>query len=144
MMSALDFERMFPLGSYERLFNEIVSFAHTNYYEGKRLFEHPQIRSDLAKLKVEIEVNRLLYFQLAEKLDEGKIPNDLASMQKLFAIELAQKIARKSMDILGVFSLLKGDDSMSRLKGEVENMRHWSIVETIYAGTSEIRRNIIA
>lgn len=144
MMSALDFERMFPLGSYERLFNEVLEYTKTNEFEGKRIFDQTHICKDLAKLKVEIEVNRLLYFQLAEQLDQGKIPNDLASIQKLFATELAQKIARKSMDILGVFSLLKTDDSMSRLKGEVENLRHWSIVETIYAGTSEIQRNIIA
>jgi len=144
LMAALDFERMFPLGRYKRLFNGIVQFAKETEVNGKPLLKDPLIRQKLAQLSIEIEVTRLLYFELAHILDKGGIPNYQSSMEKTFATETAQRITNIGMDILGLYGQLKEGSKWAKLSGKVEQYYRSSVVETIYAGTSEIQRTIIA
>jgi alkylation response protein AidB-like acyl-CoA dehydrogenase len=48
------------------------------------------------------------------------------------------------MEVLGMFSQLKRDSKWAALAGKAERFYRTSVVETIYAGTSEIQRGIIA
>ena len=144
LMAALDFERMFPLGRYRRVFDELVEYTKETIVDGKTLSKDPLIRQKLAQLSTEIEVTRLLYYQLAHILDKGGIPNYQSSMEKTFATECAQRIVNVGMDILGLYGQIKEGSKWVQLKGKVEKFYRTSIVETIYAGTSEIQRNIIA
>lgn len=144
LMSALDFERMFPLAAYERIFNKIVDYARETRVNDKPLSKKPLIRQKLAQLKIELEANKLLYYRLACMIDKGQIPNYQTSMQKLFATETAQNISRTGMEVLGHYSLLTKGSNHAKLDGLVEQVYRTSIVETIYAGTSEVQRNIIA
>jgi len=144
LMAALDFERMFPLGRYRRVFDELVEYTKETIVDGKAMSKDPLIRQKLAQLSTEIEVTRLLYYQLAHILDKGGIPNYQSSMEKTFATECAQRIVNVGMDVLGLYGQLKEGSKWAQLKGKVEKFYRTSIVETIYAGTSEIQRNIIA
>jgi alkylation response protein AidB-like acyl-CoA dehydrogenase len=73
---------------------------------------------------------------------QGLIPNHEASMTKLFASELTQRIARTGMKVLGLYGQLWGDDAP--MKGRYESSYLTSLASTIAGGTSEIQRNIIA
>lgn len=144
LMVALDYERMFPLNAYCRLFDEIVEYAKKKFVNGKSLSKNTQIRQKLAQIAIEIEANKLLYYRLAHMIDTGQVPNYQTSMQKVFATELAQKITNTGMEILDHFGILKTGSKHSVLDGKVEHFYRWSVVETIYAGTSEVQRGIIA
>jgi alkylation response protein AidB-like acyl-CoA dehydrogenase len=144
LMAALDYERMFPLGSYRRLFDEIVEYAKQTVVGGQPLAKKPLIRQKLAQLAIEFEADRLLYYRLAHIIDKGNIPNYETSMQKLFASELAQHVTNTGMEVLGLYGQLKKESKWAALSGQVEHRYRWSVVETIYAGTSEVQRNIIA
>lgn len=144
LMSALDFERMFPLAVYRRVFNQITDYAKTTLVNGKPLSKDPLIRQKLAQLKIELEADRLLFYRLAHIIDKGEIPNYQSSMQKLFATETAQRITNTGMEILGHYGRLTEGSPRAVLSGSIEQFYRSSIVETIYAGTSEIQRNIIA
>jgi alkylation response protein AidB-like acyl-CoA dehydrogenase len=144
LMAALDFERMVPPGLYRRLFDEIVQYAKETVVDGKRLSQKPLIRQKLSQMTVELEVTRLLYYQLAHMLDKGTIPNYQSSMEKMFATEVAQRVANTGMEVMGLCGQLKEGSRWAPLAGRVEHFYRWSVVETVYAGTSEIQRNIIA
>jgi alkylation response protein AidB-like acyl-CoA dehydrogenase len=144
LMAALDFERMVPPGLYWRLFDEIVEYAKETVVDGKRLSQKPLIRQKLSQMAVELEVTRLLYYQLAHMLDRGTIPNYQSSMEKMFATEVAQRVANTGMEVMGLCGQLKEGSRWAPLAGRVEHFYRWSVVETVYAGTSEIQRNIIA
>ena len=144
LMAALDFERMVPPGLYWRLFDEIVQYAKETVVDGKRLSQKPLIRQKLSQMTVELEVTRLLYYQLAHMLDKGTIPNYQSSMEKMFATEVAQRVANTGMEVMGLCGQLKEGSRWAPLAGRVEHFYRWSVVETVYAGTSEIQRNIIA
>jgi hypothetical protein len=144
LMAALDFERMFPPGGYRRLFEEIVAYAQDTVVHGRPLSADPIIRQKLAQMAIELEVTKLLYYQLPYMLDKGMIPNYQSSMQKMFATEVAQRVTQTGMEVLGLYGQLKPGSKWAPLAGKVEHHHRWSVVETIYAGTSEIQRNIIA
>jgi alkylation response protein AidB-like acyl-CoA dehydrogenase len=144
LMHALDFERMFPLAAYRVIFDKVVAYVKDAVIDGQPLSRNPLIRQKLAQLEIELEANRLLYYRLAHMLDKGQVPNYQSSMQKMFATEVAQHIARGGMEVLGLFSQLEKGSKWSVIEGQMERFYRNSVVETIYAGTSEIQRNIIA
>jgi len=144
LMAALDYERMFPLGVYGRLLEGIVEYTRETIVGGQPLSKDPLVRQKLAQMTIELEANKHLYYRLAHILDTGQIPNYQSSMQKVFATETAQHIANTGMEILGLYGQLKRGSKWAALAGNVERFYRWSVVETIYAGTSEVQRNIIA
>jgi alkylation response protein AidB-like acyl-CoA dehydrogenase len=144
LMHALDFERMIPLATYRYIFDTIVEYAKETKVNGKSLSSNPLVRQKLAQMEIELEANKLLYYRLAYMLDNGKVPNYQTSMQKLFATEAAQHIARTGMEVLGLFGQLKEGSKWAPLEGRIENICRQSVVETIYAGTNEIQKMIIA
>ncbi len=144
LMTALDYERMYPLAAFERIFDMLVAHAKATHVNGRALSKDPLIRQQLAQLKIELEADRLLYYRLAHMIDSGQTPNYQASMQKVFATETAQKITRTGMAILGPYGQLQNGSKWAVLSGMMEWYYRTSVVETIYAGTSEIQRNIIA
>jgi 3-oxocholest-4-en-26-oyl-CoA dehydrogenase alpha subunit len=144
LMGALDFERMFAPKAYQRLFEEIADYARETIVDGRPLSKNPLIRQKLAQVAIELEVAKLLYYQLAYMLDKDKIPNYQSSMEKMFATELAQRITNTGMEVLGLYGQLTRRSKWVPLAGKVEHDYRGSVVDTIYAGTSEIMRNIIA
>jgi alkylation response protein AidB-like acyl-CoA dehydrogenase len=77
-------------------------------------------------------------------LDKGLVPNYQASMEKLFGSEMVQRITNKGMEILGPYSQLDGKSATTSLADRVGYYYRWGVVETIWGGTSEIQRNIMA
>ncbi|MBL7226233.1 MAG: acyl-CoA dehydrogenase family protein [Desulfobacteraceae bacterium] len=144
LMSALDYERMFPIGVYRKLLEEITEYAKETMVGARPLSKDTLVRQKLAQMAIELDATDLLYYRLAHILDSGKIPNYQSSMQKVFATEVAQRVANTGMEVLGLYGQLKKGSKWSALAGKVEHFYRWSVVETIYAGTSEVQRNIIA
>jgi len=143
-MTALDFERMFPVGGFQRIFDELVKYIKNTKRDGWPLSEDPVIRQKLAEIAIELELANLLYYQLAYILDKGQVPNYQSSMQKMFATETAHRLADVATQVVGPRGQLQTGSKWVPLNGEAELHYRWGFIETVYAGTSEIMRNIIA
>lgn len=141
---ALDFERMFPVAPLIRLHDQLLEYAKTAVSHGRPLAEDPLIRHQLAEMAPEIQVCRHLSVRLAWMLDQGRVPNYESAMAKLIQTETMHKLTHTAMKILGPFGQLQRGSKWVPLGGEAELRHRWQVVETIYAGTSEIMRNIIA
>jgi len=144
IMGALDYERMFVYGQYENLFNELLAYVKTASIDGRPASQNPLIRQSMAQMRMELETCRLLYYQLACMLDKGTIPSYQSAMEKMFVTEYAQRLADAALEILGQFGQLTQSSIETRLHGRVEQLYRKAVVETIYGGSSEIMRNIIA
>ncbi len=90
----------------------------------------------LAELKTEVEALRSLCYRATEELRRGRRFTLLASMAKLKATEAAQKIALEGMQMMGGYGYSSEYD--------MERLVRSALVATIYGGTTEIQRNIIA
>ena len=144
IMTALDFERMFPVGAIRRLFEEVVNYTRETKRDGKPLSQDPIIRQKLAEMATELEITYLLYYELGYILDKGEVPNYQSAMQKVFATETTHRVTDLALQIMGTCGQLRTDSKWAPLDGEAELHYRWSLIETVYAGTSEIMRNIIA
>lgn len=144
IMTALDFERMVPPGAYRRLFEDIVKYAKETSLGNGRLSNNVLVRQKLAQIAIELEACKLLYYQLPYMLDKGMPTGYQSSMEKMFVTEVMQRITKTGMEVLGLYGQLKKGTKWAPIDGLVELFHRWSVVETIYGGTSEIQRTIIA
>jgi alkylation response protein AidB-like acyl-CoA dehydrogenase len=144
ILSALEHERVFPYGHYLRFFEELVDYTNTATRNGRPLASDPLVRQRLAGHATELEVIKHLYYNIAALMDEGKSPAYEASMEKLFLCEFEQRLAATAMEILGHLGQLTEGNAAAPLNGLAEYYYRWTVIETIYGGTSEVQRNIIA
>jgi alkylation response protein AidB-like acyl-CoA dehydrogenase len=145
MATTLDFERSSISGSAgaRRGLEELVAFCRAHRRDGRPLIEHPAIRNKLAQMAVEINVARVLSYRVAALHENGKIPNQEASMAKLFATEAGQRMSHTGLEILGLYGPLRRGSPWSALAGRFAA----GVLEpcgTIGGGSSEIQRNIIS
>jgi alkylation response protein AidB-like acyl-CoA dehydrogenase len=106
------------------------------------LGRNPGLRLELADRMIEVELARLMAYRIISMLGRGLIPNYQASMLKMFASELGQRISRTGMNLLGLYGGLYGKEAP--MKGRICRSYLRTLGSTIAAGTSEIQRNIIA
>ena len=142
----LDFERSgvdYSAGS-RRTLEELVEFSKERTRDGRALADEGPLRHRLARLAVEIEVSRLMSYNIAWMQSQGMVPNKEASMGRVFGTELQQRVASTGMTMLGLYGQLEPGSKYAALKGRVERSYLTCVSGTIAAGTSEIQRNIIA
>jgi butyryl-CoA dehydrogenase len=103
---------------------------------GQPIAEHQAIQFKLADMCTEIDAARLLVWRAAVKKDRGGRYTTESAMAKLFASEVANRVAKEAMQIFGGYGYLT-DFPVER------HFRDAKITE-IYEGTSEIQRLVIA
>ena len=145
-MTTLDFERSsisFAAESAKTL-EDLVKWAKETKPNGKAVIEEGVARHKLAEMAIEIEVARLINYNVAYMQTHGLIPAYQASMAKTFGTELHQRLARTGMDLMGLYAGLDVKSKYAQLEGRIKYLYLWTIGETIYAGSNEIQRNIMA
>ena len=98
----------------------------------------------LAEMGLELEVSRKLSYRTGWMQQNNMGPNLEASMAKLFATELWQRMCRIGMEMLGLYSQARMGDRHTVLDGAMPEAYMGNIPSTIAAGSSEINRNIMA
>ncbi len=147
IMISLDFERtagVVRASDVRRTVDELIKFAKEAKINGKPLAKDPLVRHKLAGLAVETEVGRMLAYRVVWMQTKGLIPNYEASMIKVYASELFQRVAHIGTQIMGLYGQLEIGSKWAPLKGAIEDAYLSTVGRTIAAGTSEIQRNIIA
>jgi alkylation response protein AidB-like acyl-CoA dehydrogenase len=90
------------------------------------------------------ETGRLLSYRIGWMQEAGGMPNYEASVVKVFATEVAQRIVNTAMNTLGLGGLLRGSAGAPPAGGAMPEAYMEMVAPTIYSGSSEIQRNIIA
>jgi alkylation response protein AidB-like acyl-CoA dehydrogenase len=105
----------------------------------------PTLRLEFADRWIEAAVAKFLSYRVVTMQARGEIPNYEASMTKLYASELGQRIAALGMHMLGLGGqLLERKGPHARMGGRMGTGYVAAVSSTIAGGTSEIQRNIIA
>ena len=145
-MTLLDFERSGIGGaiSYRRTLAELIELLNSE--EGERVAHSDwktATRLEIADRAMEIEVLFNFAFRIVSMQSAGQIPNYEASMNKLFGSEIHQRVARTGMKSFGLYGNLwdrrEGPMSAYFTRDYISSVPH-----TIFSGTSEIQRNVIA
>ncbi|HAT21963.1 MAG: acyl-CoA dehydrogenase family protein [Dehalococcoidia bacterium] len=142
----LDFERSgvdYSAGG-RRVLEELIAYAKDNDQNGSLIASNAIMRNRLADLAIEVDVSRLISYNIAWMQGEGLVPNKESSMGKIVGTELQQHLSETGMQMLGLHGQLEPGSKYAPMQGRIEHMHLTNVSETIQAGTSEIQRNIIA
>ena len=101
-------------------------------------------RSQLADFVVSNNVAKYLGYRIGHIQASGQVPNYEASVVKVFQSELGQRIFNWGVNYLGLAGQLRPGDAHAPYGGEFPEGHIISVPTSIYSGTNEIQRNIIA
>lgn len=126
-------------GAAERLINEATSFAEERVAYGQKIMDYQAIQFMLADSLTELWAARLMTYETARTIDAGadlKVQHARCSMAKLYASEMANRVADRAVQIFGGRGFMR-ENVAERFYRELR-------VDRIWEGTSEIQRVIIA
>jgi alkylation response protein AidB-like acyl-CoA dehydrogenase len=102
------------------------------------------IRQRVAQARIEAHVFRATGLRSLTRAQQGQVPGPEASLTKLYWSEMDKRIQESAIALQGMYGALAPDSPWSVEEGRWQYGWMWSQAETIYAGSSEIQRNIIA
>jgi alkylation response protein AidB-like acyl-CoA dehydrogenase len=142
LMAGLNNERMIiaaqAIGSAQRTFDDVLAYIKERRQFGRPVGSFQALSHRIADLATELEATRLLVYNLAALADaspETTFPRQ-ASMAKLKATELTKRMSLEAMQMMG--------GAGYAVEYGMEHQVRVALVTTIYGGTSEIQREIIA
>jgi alkylation response protein AidB-like acyl-CoA dehydrogenase len=143
LMTALALERGGEFGGMSqftgllaRLLDDTADWAHEPDAYGRVPFDDMAVRTRLGRVAAELHVSRLLSARSAWVAGRGRSPVTEAAMAKLHAAETLQRSAGRLLDLVGPAGLV--------VPGPLEHAYRHAAVTTIYGGSSEILRGIVA
>ena len=123
------------VGIHQRAYELAIEYAQERVQFGMPIATHQAIRFLIAEIATELAAARVLTRHAAE-IEQGKHAGRLASQAKLYASEAANRACARSLQIHGGNGF-SDEYEISRLYRDVR-------VTTIYEGTSEMQRLVIA
>jgi alkylation response protein AidB-like acyl-CoA dehydrogenase len=137
---AMDWERIClfasHIGAIERLLEKSIEHARTRKQFGQSIGKFQGVSHRIADMKVHLEAARLLTYRAASRLEQARTVSMDAAMTKLFVSESLLRTALDTVQIHGGYGYMT--------EYEVERALRDAVASTIYSGTSEMQRNIIA
>ena len=123
------------VGMARSAFAAALAYARERTSFGKPIFEHQAVNFRLADMATQIEAARQLVWHAASLRDAAQPCLKEASMAKLFASEMAERVCSDAIQIHGGYGYV-ADFPVERIYRDVR-------VCQIYEGTSDIQRLVI-
>ena len=136
----------------QEMYERMIEVCRSLKRNGKPAIEDSNVRQKLGEIYAEVEVLRYSALRLLSRLEKGQRPGPEASISKLHYSELDKHVQELFLDILGPYGLqtsglppeyaLHADSDFGEA-GSWAYSFFWSRAGTIYAGSSEIQKNIL-
>lgn len=125
------------VGTARAAYEEALEYAKTRTQFGRPIIDNQGVAFQLADMATQIDAARLLVWRASWMASTGKkFESAEGSMSKLYASEVAKKVTAQAVQILG-------GNGFTR-EYPVERMHRDAAIYTIFEGTSEIQRLVIA
>jgi alkylation response protein AidB-like acyl-CoA dehydrogenase len=120
----------------QRLLDQAIEYARSRKQFGQAIGKFQAVSHRIADMKVRLEAARLLVYQAAGRLESARSASLEASIAKLFTSESLVQSSLDAIRTFGAYGILT--------ETQVERALRDSVASTIYSGTSDIQRNIVA
>ncbi len=138
--SSMEWERICilasHLGAMQRIMETCVKYAKERKQFGEPIGKFPAIANKIADMDVRLETGRLALYKAAWMKSQGRHPLREASIAKLYVSEACVKSCLDAIQLHGGYGYMT--------EYELERELRDAIAGTIYSGTSEVHRVIIA
>jgi alkylation response protein AidB-like acyl-CoA dehydrogenase len=140
-MTLLDFERsgIGTTAAQKRTLEKLTA----NLREGDKA-RRERYRTRLADLVVANNVGRFLGYRIGYIQASGMVPNYEASVVKIYQSELGQRIYNFGVNMLGLSGQFIPEEPRAPFGGDLPESYIQAVPSTIYSGSNEIQRNVIA
>jgi alkylation response protein AidB-like acyl-CoA dehydrogenase len=140
-MTVFGFERggLAQASRFERAVAELATLARE-----RGAGADPSTRQRIAQAQIEAHVFRLIGLRNLTKAQHGQAPGPEASVTKLYWSEMDKRLQEAAVSVEGMYGALAPESEFAIEAGRWQYGWMWAQAETIYAGSSEIQRNIIA
>jgi alkylation response protein AidB-like acyl-CoA dehydrogenase len=148
-MTTLSFERgpeeaLARQVRFSRKFEGLLNSVRTMQFGGRTIASDPVARQKLAQTYIELEIMRLNCLRGISRLKDGQQPGPEASFVKLYWSHVYQRMTEMALEIEGPLAQIADGDPLAADDGIMQYEFLMSRASTIYSGSSEIQRNIIA
>ena len=126
------------------LFARVKKLATMYEQGGRPLAEHPLFRDRMAALEMDADCLRFTRYRLMTAVMQGRTPGAEASIFKLFQSELLQSLYDLASETMGPDAVRWYDATLDALRYDIPMQMTITRAMSIYAGSNEIQRNIIA
>jgi alkylation response protein AidB-like acyl-CoA dehydrogenase len=139
-MTLLDFERsgIGTTASQKRTLEKLGGVLRDD--SAKR----DKYRTRLADFVVGNNVGRYLGLRVASMQSKGLVPNYESSLIKIYQSELGQRIYNFGVNMLGLGGQLRPEEPTAPLGGDLPEAYINAVPSSIYSGSNEVQRNVIA
>ena len=145
LMLALQDEHSAPFSPHlDRLVEVTECWAQRPAADGTAPIERDDVRQRLVQAAADLEVAQLLEMRATWMESQGDVPVAEGPMSKLFSTEAFVRRAEDLTAMVGPDAIRSRRDPTALEGGHIEHALRHSLGMTIYAGTSEVQRNIIA
>jgi alkylation response protein AidB-like acyl-CoA dehydrogenase len=145
LMLALQDEHSAPFSPHlARMVDETERWAAEPGTDGTAPLDRDDVRRRLVRAATDLEVAELLEARASWMEAVGEVPVAEGPMSKLFSTEAIVRGAEDLSALVGPDALRSRSDPTAVAGGHIEHGLRFSLGTTIYAGTSEVQRNIIA
>ena len=124
------------IGAAQRALDMMTEYAPQRVTFGEKLSQRQSIQWWVADAATKIHATRLMAYDAAWKLDQGRDVRQEISMLKVYATEMAGEVIDNAMQCFGAMGMTK-EMPLATLAGRVRTMR-------IYDGPSEVHRMVVA
>ena len=140
-MTVFGFERggLAQAARFERAVDDLAALARD-----RGAGADPATRQRIAQARIEAHVFRLIGLRNLTRAQHGHAPGPEASVTKLYWSEMDKRLQEAAIGAEGMYGALAPDSPFAVEDGRWQYGWMWAQAETIYAGSSEIQRNIIA
>jgi len=140
-MAVFGFERggLAQAARFERAVRELAALAREH-----GAGDDANTRQRVAQAQIDAHVFKLIGLRNLTRAEHGHPPGPEASLTKLYWSEMDKRLQEIAVGLQGVYGALAPESPNSIEDGRWQYGWMWAQAETIYAGSSEIQRNIIA
>ena len=134
------------VGVSTRAIRRIKRIAARTVVDGKPLLEHERFRARIARHEIKLEALRMANYRALAGAQLGHAPGPESSILKIRGSEIMQQCFEIAMDVMGPNSLtwFNEEGTVPPLEQWVPSAFNYTRATTIYGGSNEIQKNIIA
>jgi alkylation response protein AidB-like acyl-CoA dehydrogenase len=133
------------VGPCRNVLQKIKRIAATKTVDGRPMLEHPIWRAKIARLEMRFRAHLMVSYRALADQQKGKMPGPESSILKLVGTKLVQEMTELAMEIMGENSITWYNEGVcTPVEESIGPYFCYERAATIYGGSNEIQRNVIA
>jgi alkylation response protein AidB-like acyl-CoA dehydrogenase len=133
------------IGPSRSVLLKIKRIAATRQVDGRPMLEDPVWRAKIARLEMRFRAHLMVSYRALDEQQKGKMPGPESSILKLVGTKLIQELTELCMEVMGENSLTWYNEGLCPpIEESVGPLFCYERAATVYGGSNEIQRNVIA